>query len=67
MTKKYVLTIEIELQDARDDVEARQTAIDVGRACLIFGSHPDSRIRVKLQERFEHKAPRSVIFNPYRS
>ena len=65
--KKYVMVIEIELdaRDARDDVEARETARS--QYVEMLGSRPDPSVKVKLQERFENKAPRSVVFNPCRS
>jgi len=61
--KKYVLILEIELS-ARDDVEAREIARATGGP--MFGSQPNSWIGVKLQERFDNKAPRHVVFNPYK-
>lgn len=63
---KYVLTIRIELdpRDARDDVEARETATT--QYVEMLGSRPIQGVSTKLQKVYPDKAPVPVRFNPYK-
>lgn len=66
MDKRYVLTIEIELdpREARDDAEARMTA--AAQYVEMLGSRPNFQVRAKLRELYTNRPPRSVAFDPCR-
>lgn len=62
--KKYLLTIQIELdpRDARDDAEARATAAT--QYVEMLGSREIAGVSYKLQEVYLDRPPRSVSFKP---